>query len=52
MVCSDWAMLLRRGSRRKRSAGYQGQASWVSSVINLVNTSELGDYAVSLVGLF
>lgn len=31
--------LARRGPRGKPS-GYQGQASWTSSVINLVNTSE------------
>ncbi|KAI9930046.1 hypothetical protein AWENTII_003490 [Aspergillus wentii] len=28
----------RRGVRGKRSSGFHGQASWVSSVINLVNT--------------
>lgn len=30
----------RRGIRGKRDPGFHGQASWISCVINLVNTSE------------
>jgi hypothetical protein len=32
------ADLIRRG-RGKKDAGFHGQASWISSVINLANTS-------------
>jgi hypothetical protein len=36
-----WLLIrLRRGGRGKQNPGMQGQASWLSCVINLVNTSE------------
>jgi hypothetical protein len=35
-----WADSDRRG-RGKKDAGFQGHASWISSVINLANTSTM-----------
>lgn len=32
---------IRHGTKGKRGVGPHGQASWFSSVVNLVNTSEL-----------
>jgi hypothetical protein len=39
-MAGTWADWNRRG-RGKKDAGFQGHASWISSVINLANTSTI-----------
>ena len=39
--CRSWLMSIRRrNSRGRKEVGIIGQASWLSSVVNLVNTSK------------